>query len=440
MPVSCISVQRMALLNLVSSLFSRQQVAPAGAGRQGPPGQAGQPRAPALSESRAGAPRLLFVVNNPAYFLSHRLPLALAARHGGYEVHVATMAGDSVAHIEALGLAHHVLPMTRSGRHPVRELHTLWSLWRLFRRLRPAVVHLVTIKPVLYGGIAARLARVPGAVFAISGLGFTFIERGVKAALLRQVVARLYRRALKHRNSRVVFQNANDRDLLRRLGALRDGQAVMTRGSGVDLSAYAAVAEPAGPPVIVLMAARLLRHKGVLEFVEAARLLRSRQVPVRMVLAGGIDPDNPASVAQSDVDAWRQEGCVEALGERNDVAMLYATSHIAVLPSYREGLPRSLIEAAACGRAVVTTDVPGCRDAIDPGRTGLLVPPRDARALAAAIEQLASDSVLRQRLGMAGRELAEREFSIVDACRQHLDIYQALTAPQQRQTLLQPQE
>ncbi|GAB1575981.1 glycosyltransferase family 4 protein [Bordetella petrii] len=428
----------MAIFTRFSSLFRRRQATPAGAGAQAPHGKDRHAELPG-PESPIGAPRLLFVVNNPAYFLSHRLPLAMAARGAGYDVRVATMAGDGVAQIKAHGLEHHVLPMTRSGRRPLQELRTLWSLWRLFRRLRPAVVHLVTIKPVLYGGIAARLAGVPGAVFAISGLGFAFIERGIKAALLRQVVAGLYRPALKHRNSRVVFQNANDRDLLHGLGALREGQAVMTRGSGVDLSVYAAVAEPACPPVTVLMAARLLRHKGVLEFVEAARLLRSRHAPVRMMLAGGIDPGNPASVAQADVDAWQQEGCIETLGERNDVAALYAASHIAVLPSYREGLPRSLIEAAACGRAVVTTDVPGCRDAIKPGRTGLLVPPRNAQALAAAIEQLATDSTFRQRLGAAGRALAEREFSIDDACRLHLDIYQALTIKQYRQPRHQPQ-
>ncbi len=373
----------------------------------------------------APAPRLLFVVNNPAFFLSHRLPLALAAQRAGYEVHVATMAGDSVPRITAHGLAHHAVPMTRSGKHPLQELRTVWALYRLFRRLRPALVHLVTIKPVLYGGIAARLARVPAMVSAISGLGFVFVARGARAALVRQVVAALYRLALGHRNSRIVFQNANDRAVLCGLGAARPEQAVMIRGSGVDLADYPALAEPP-PPVAALMVARLLRDKGVLEFVEAARLLRSRGAGVRMLLAGGVDPGNPASVLQADVDGWRREGCIEALGERSDIAALYAASHIAVLPSYREGLPRSLIEAAACGRAVVTTDVPGCRDAIEPGETGLLVPPRDAAALADAIERLAADAALRQQMGQAGRRLAEREFDVDDVCRQHLDIYRGL--------------
>ncbi|MDR7946758.1 glycosyltransferase family 4 protein [Achromobacter aegrifaciens] len=372
--------------------------------------------------------RLLFVVNNPAFFMSHRVPVALAAQQAGYEVHVATMDGPAVADIQALGMTHHAIPMTRSGKHPLQELGTLLALIRLFRHLRPQIVHLVTIKPVLYGGIAARLTHVPGMVAAISGLGFVFLSNSLKMKLVRAVVARLYRLALGHPNSRVIFQNASDRDLLKSLGAVRDAQVVMIRGAGVDLNEYRAQPEPPAPPVVVTMVARLLRDKGVQEFVQAARLLRERGLPVTMQLVGGVDAGNPASATQDDVDAWQQEGCVRALGERSDVAALYAASHIAVLPSYREGLPKSLIEAAACARAVVTTDVPGCRDAIEPGETGLLVPVRDAQALADAIARLAEDPALRQSMGAAGRALAEREFNIDRVARIHVEIYDALSA------------
>jgi len=333
-----------------------------------------------------------------------------------------------VADIQALGMTHHPIPMTRSGKHPLQELGTLLALVRLFRRLRPDVVHLVTIKPVLYGGIAARIARVPGMVAAISGLGFVFLSSSLKMRLVRAVVARLYRIALGHPNSRVIFQNANDRDLLKSLGAVREDQVVIIRGAGVDLNAYRPAPEPPAPPVVVTMVARLLRDKGVQEFVQAARLLRERGVPVTMQLVGGLDPGNPASATQADVDAWQQDGCVQALGERSDVAALYAAAHIAVLPSYREGLPKSLIEAAACGRAVVTTDVPGCRDAIEPNVTGLLVPVRDAAALADAIARLADDATLRQAMGTAGRVLAEREFDINQVARIHVALYDALSA------------
>ncbi|WP_191577980.1 MULTISPECIES: glycosyltransferase family 4 protein [Achromobacter] len=371
---------------------------------------------------------LLFVVNNPAFFMSHRVPVALAAQKAGYDVHVATMDGPAVADIQALGMTHHAIPMTRSGKHPLQELGTLLALVRLFRRLRPDVVHLVTIKPVLYGGIAARIARVPGMVAAISGLGFVFLSNSLKMRLVRAVVARLYRVALGHPNSRVIFQNANDRDLLKSLGAVREDQVVIIRGAGVDLDAYRPTPEPPAPPVVVTMVARLLRDKGVQEFVQAAKLLRERGVPVTMQLVGGLDAGNPTSATQADVDAWQQDGCVQALGERSDVAALYAAAHIAVLPSYREGLPKSLIEAAACGRAVVTTDVPGCRDAIEPNVTGLLVPVRDAAALADAIARLAQDAALRQAMGTAGRALAEREFDINQVARIHVALYDALSA------------
>ena len=359
------------------------------------------------------ARRLLFVVNNPAFFMSHRVPVALAAQRAGYDVHVATMDGPAVADIEALGMTHHVVPMTRSGKHPLQELGTLLSLLRLFRRLRPQVVHLVTIKPVLYGGIAARLARVPGMVAAISGLGFVFLSNSLKMRLVRAVVARLYRLALGHRNSRVIFQNASDRDLLQSLGAVRDEQVVLIRGAGVDLDQYRALPEPPASPVVVTMVARLLRERGV---------------DVSMQLVGGVDAGNPASATPAEVQAWQREGCVQALGERSDVPQLYAASHIAVLPSYREGLPKSLIEAAACARAVVTTDVPGCRDAIDPGKTGLLVPVRDPQALADAIARLADDQALRQAMGTAGRALAERDFNIERVARLHVELYDTLSA------------
>lgn len=376
----------------------------------------------------SAARRLLFVVNNPAFFMSHRVPVALAAQRAGYDVHVATMDGPAVADIEALGMTHHAIPMTRSGKHPLQELGTLLALLRLFRHVRPQVVHLVTIKPVLYGGIAARLARVPGMVAAISGLGFVFLSNSLKMRLVRAVVARLYRLALGHRNSRVIFQNGADRDLLKSLGAVRDEQVLLIRGAGVDLDLCRALPEPPAPPVVVTMVARLLRDKGVQEFVQAARLLRERGVPVTMRLVGGVDAGNPASATPAEVEAWQREGSVQALGERADVPQLYADSHIAVLPSYREGLPKSLIEAAACGRAVVTTDVPGCRDAIDPGKTGLLVPVRDPQALADAIARLAGDATQRQAMGAAGRALAEREFNIERVARIHVDLYDTLSA------------
>jgi glycosyltransferase involved in cell wall biosynthesis len=369
--------------------------------------------------------RLLFVVNNPAFFLSHRLPLALAALQAGMDVHVATMDGPSVPQIVAHGLSHHVIPLSRSGKNPVRELYSIYALWRLFRRLQPRLVHAVTIKPVLYGGIAARAAGVPAFVAAISGLGFIFTRQRRHFDFLRWAATFLYGLALGHPNSRVIFQNADDRDTLRSAGVVSSGQAVLIRGSGVDLAQFQAVPEPPGAPVAI-MVARLLVDKGVREFVAAARLAAGHPGGLRWVLAGSPDKGNPASVANEEFAAWRREGVVECLGEQNDIASLYAKSHIAVLPSYREGLPKSLIEAAACGRPIVTTDVPGCRDAMGPGVTGLLVPARDAKALCETALLLAGDGALRREMGAAARRLAEREFDIRHVVQRHLDLYTSL--------------
>ncbi len=381
-----------------------------------------------ISAAPASAPRLLFFITNPAFLVSHRLPVALAARDAGYEVHVASMGGPAVAQLEALGLTHHVLPLSRTSMRPWTEARSLWAIWRLFRRVRPDLVHAVTLKSVLYGGIASRLAGVPAYVAAISGLGYVFIQGSGARAALKRLALVLYRLALGHANSRVIFQNASDRDVLVQAAAVRPEQVVMVRGSGVDLDRFAPAPWPDGP-VTVAMASRLLHDKGVREFVEAARLSASRGEGLRWRLAGSLDPENPASVTASELEAWRAGGMIEYVGECADVAGFYAQAHIVTLPSYREGLPKSLIEAAACGRPVVTTDVPGCRDAIEPGVSGVLVPPRDARALAAAVAALAEDEALRTRMGDAGRALAERDFGLDRIVRAHLDVYRDLAPP-----------
>ena len=367
--------------------------------------------------------RLLFVVNAPEFFLSHRLPLALSAREMGYDVHVATAAGEAVVDIVRQGFVHHVVPLSRSGRGPVRELASLVALWRLFHALRPAIVHLVTIKPVLYGGLIARFTGVPAMVAAISGLGTLFVSGGGAQCLVKG----LYRLALRHPNSAVIFQNMDDCGILKRMGAVRANQVRLIRGSGVALIDYPYLPEPEGKPVVT-MAARLLRDKGVAEFVEAAKILHKNDMSVEFRLIGSPDPDNPTSVSDADLAKWRADGHVQLLGFRDDIARQYAKSNLVCLPSYREGLPKSLVEAAACGRAVVTTDMPGCRDAIKPGKSGVLVPARDAVALADAIQNLVEDGEQRRAMGRAGRELAECEFTIDKIIAAHLAIYRELEA------------
>ena len=374
------------------------------------------------------AKTILFVVNAPEFFLSHRLPLAVAAQKAGFEVHVATADGPDVQRIQSQGFTHHIVPFARSGQNPLNELATLLCLVKLFRRVKPALVHLITIKPVLYGGIAARLAGVKSVVSAVSGLGTVFLADSSVGRIRRGLVTRMYRASFKQKHLAVIFQNPDDRDALLGLKALKAEQTCMIRGSGVALADYPCVPEPEGKAVVV-MAARLLRDKGAFEFVEAARLLQGRGLSVEMRLIGSPDSCNPTSVTQQELCQWESEGHIELLGYRKDIAAQYAAANIVCLPSYREGLPKSLVEAAACGRAVVTTDVPGCRDAITPDVTGLLVPVKDAVALADAIQRLTEDPELRNSMGQAGRALAEEAFAIEKIVEQHMDIYRELLEP-----------
>jgi len=372
--------------------------------------------------------KILFLLNVPSFFLSHRLAIAQAAMKKGFDVHVASCDGADVEKIVALGFTHHVVPFTRSGKNPFVEMCALFRLALLLVRIRPDLLHLVTIKPVLYGGFLSRVLRIRGVVAAISGLGSVF--RGdASGGVLRFFIVCLYKLSLRKKNIRVIFQNPDDRETLLSAGIVKPDTARLIKGSGVDLGAYPALDEPAGDTVKVVMAARLLREKGVFQFVEAARILQARspQPRVRFALVGEPDPGNPSTVLAHELDAWRQEGVVDVLGFRGDIAQVFAQSHIVVLPSYYgEGLPKVLIEAAACGRPVVTTDHPGCRDAIVPDVTGLLVPVKDSLALADAVQWLVDHAEQRKQMGRAARIFAEETFSVDRVVDQHLQIYEEL--------------
>lgn len=326
------------------------------------------------------------------------------------------------------GFEYHELPIRRGGGDPISEAFSIVSCYKLIKEISPVLIHLVTIKPALYGSIAARFAGVENIVAAIAGLGTIFLAQSWFAKVRRALVVRMLKFGLSGKDSLVIFQNPDDRNLLSEIGVLTLDKARLIRGSGVLLDEYPVIPEPIGNPVVV-MAARLLRDKGVFEFVEAARLLKRRGLSVEMRLIGSLDPGNPTSVTQQELCQWESEGHIELLGYRKDIAAQYAAANIVCLPSYREGLPKSLVEAAACGRAVVTTDVPGCRDAITPDVTGLLVPVKDAVALADAIQRLIEDSELRNNMGQAGRALAEEAFAIEKIVEQHMDIYRELLEP-----------
>ena len=366
--------------------------------------------------------RLLFVVNDTRFFVSHRLPLGAAARRAGYEVHLAALPDGKLDVLAAHGIVFHPLRVDRTGLNAWRELDLLRQLAGVIRRVDPDTVHCVTIKPVIYGGLLCRLLGVPAFVAAVSGLGYVFVARGASSALLRPLIRRLYRFVFSHPNSRVIFQNGDDRAELAALGLVRAERSVLIRGSGVDPTVYRPRPEPEGTPV-VLLPARLLREKGIGEFVAAARLVG----PVaRFVLVGDAPAHNRSCVPAAALQAWRDEGVVEWWGHREDMPEVYAAASIVCLPSHREGLPKALLEAAACARPIVATDVPGCREVCRHGENGLLVPPRDPATLAAALAALLRDPALRRAMGERGREIALREFTVARVAERTLAVYRAL--------------
>ena len=349
------------------------------------------------------------VVNRDSFFLSHRLPLARGARDAGMEVMVA--AGDT-GHGPAIakaGFEFIPLPFARGALNPLREAWTFNVLLHLYRRLRPSLVYHNTAQPVIYGSVAARLAGGAAVVNAISGLGYVFTSDHLTAKALRPLLRRLWRTALSHPRSRTIFENPDDRDDFVRMGLVRETASVVIRGAGVDCGTFRVVAEPEGVPTVVLPA-RMLWDKGVREFVEAARTLRARGRLARFVLVGAPDDGNREAIPTQQLDSWSREGVVEWWGHRSDMPAVLAGAAVVVLPSYGEGLPKALLEAAAAGRPVVTTDVRGCREVVRPGVTGLLVPPRDSAALAESIERLLASPSLRADLGLGARRLVEAEF------------------------------
>jgi glycosyltransferase involved in cell wall biosynthesis len=365
---------------------------------------------------------ILFVVNDAGFFLSHRLPLALAAKEQGYDVCIATPPGDGVEQIKAVGLRYRQVSLSRSGANPLAELRTIWNLYKLYRELQPLIVHHVTIKPVLYGTLAARMAKVFAVVNAISGLGFVFLARGRFSAMGRSAVLTSYRWLFSRKRLWVIVQNRDDYDFLLDKGCLSREKIELIRGSGVDMDCFTMSSESDAPPLVVLPG-RMLWDKGVGEFVEAAQGLHHMGVEARFALVGGIDPSNPESVPAQRLAQWAREGDVEWWGNRQDMPDIYRDAHIVCLPSYREGLPKVLLEAAASGRAIVATDVPGCREAVLEGENGLLVPARQSKPLGEALRCLITNPSLRQSMGQKGRAMAEAEFSIHQVVERHLAIY-----------------
>ncbi|OFW83435.1 MAG: glycosyl transferase family 1 [Alphaproteobacteria bacterium GWF2_58_20] len=370
--------------------------------------------------------KLIYLVTEDWYFLSHRLPMAKAAQAAGFDVSVACRCtAQGMDSIRGAGFGVHPLSWRRSDTTVLGALRAIADIRRLYLREKPDVVHHVAMKPVVLGGIAALLARVPGIVSAIAGMGHLFISGKLSVRLMRIPVRLAMRAIFARRGSLLVLQNPDDRWALIRAGMVPAQKAVVIRGSGVDTERFRSLSEPEGP-VTMAYVGRMLGDKGVRTLVEAQKRLWQDGMQIRLLLAGPADVENPTAVPAAELERWKALPGVSWLGPVSDVREVWKRAHVAVLMSLREGLPKCLLEAAACGRPIIASDVPGCREIAVAGENALLVPAGDVSLLADAMTHLAANPALRQRFGEASRRLAEGEFSEQNVKRKITRVYEAV--------------
>lgn len=406
----------------------------ASASRTGPrPGSSQLASNMTVSENQRSHLRIAYVVNNAAFFVSHRLVIALAARQAGHEVMLVTgqagsqtLEAGALLKLEAVAMPHRSVTFSSAGTNLLKEAIGFFQLLSSLRKFRPDIVHCVSPKGVLYGGLAARLMRSRGLVLAVSGMGYLFTSefRGWAAAL-RLGYSQLMKFAFGHPNMRSIVQNHDDWRMLQQGRLARHDQLVLIPGSGVNLKEYEHI-EPSARTNLVVLPARVLKDKGVREFAHAARMLRESGCDWRFALVGTADYQNPSAVPLDEVQGWVLAGYLEWWGHRTDMVSVFAEASIVCLPSYREGMPKALLEAAAAGCAVVTTDVIGCREAVLVGETGDLVPARDTAALASTLLALINDPLRLASYSAAGRRLAASRFGVDAVIERTLAVYQEL--------------
>lgn len=371
-------------------------------------------------------PKLLYFITEDWYFCSHRLPLALAAQGAAYDVAVVTHVNEHGEAIRRAGIRLIPFNLSRRGMNLLSELAVLARLTALYRKEKPDLVHHVAMKPVLYGSLAAKLTDVPYVVNALAGMGYVFTSDEPMARLLRPAISKAFRVLLNSSRSRLILQNQDDRGMFIRKRFIDEERIRLIRGSGVDTAVFSPTPEPSGIPVVML-ASRMLWDKGIKEFVEAARQLKDRGIDARFVLVGDTDPHNPSAIQKKQLIAWHSEGVIEWWGHREDMPTVFSESHIICLPSfYGEGVPKVLIEAAASGRPIVTTNTPGCREIVKNGENGLLVPVRSTMELADAISSLIENKELRQKMGARGREIVMSEFAVEKVVSETMTVYREL--------------
>jgi len=376
--------------------------------------------------------KILIVVNVDWFFVSHRLLIAKEAIKANYEVHLATQVTLNMDIIEAHGIIVHPIKISRSSINPFSILGYCFSLSKIFRSVKPDLLHLVTIKPVVLGGLLARIYGVPSVVYAISGMGYLYISKSFVNNGIRKVVSLIYRFIFRHKNSLVICQNTADLNLVLKKSKYRSDRAILIPGSGVNLDRYVSKKTVFDHPnqSVVMFASRLLKDKGIFEFVHAAKLVKkifeNDLNKITFAVVGDVDSENKASINHHLLDEWEQIGLIQYWGYSDRIESMLQKADIFVLPSYREGMPKILQEASASSLPVITTDVPGCRDAIIPNETGLLVPARDSEALSSAIIELLHDHKKAKLLGQNGRKYAEKNFDVNLVAKKHIEIYKFL--------------
>ncbi len=369
--------------------------------------------------------KILYFISEDWFFCSHFIERAIAASDAGYEVVVVTREKVHGQVIRNAGLKLVPIDFERRSINPLRELWLLRSLYLIYAQERPDIIHHIAAKPIFYGTVVARLLGIAAVVNAPVGMGYAFSSSDAKARLLRPLVTMAYRLLLNPKGSRVIFENAYDLHTFVNSGVARQKDTVLIRGAGINLNVFQPHPEPVGVPVVMLIA-RMLHDKGVLEFLGAAKKLHASGIAARFVLVGDPDPGNPASIPAETLQSWNGKSGVEWWGWKADIAAALRQAHIACLPSYREGLPKSLLEAAACGLPIVTTDTIGCRDVVEDGRNGFLVPVKEVTSLAAALHRLIVNPGLRRTMGQKGRVRAETEFSSERVIGETLAVYAQL--------------
>ena len=368
---------------------------------------------------------IIYFVSEDWYFCSHRLPIARKALAEGFKVVVVTRVSNHRDIIESEGFELAPIEIKRGGINLFSELKTISTLYSYYKQYNPDIVHHVAIKPVIYGTLVARLIGSIKIVNAMAGLGFIFISNKKRVRALRFVIHKLFRFLFDNKNGQLILQNKDDLDYFTKNKLVKKDQVTIIRGSGVDIKKFIPVEECIGIP-IVMLASRMLWDKGVGEFVEAAKILKQEGVEARFVLVGKNDSENPASISNSQLNDWNELDTVEWWGDKTGMHKVLAQSSIVCLPSYREGLPKVLLEAASCGRAIIATDVPGCREIVHNGENGILVQLKNANSLASAIKELINNSEKRKSMGINGRRLVESEFSEDIVVSQTLKVYQEL--------------